>query len=300
MKTLIYGILIILSAPLFAQQDPLYAQYMLNPLLINPAYAGLNNNLNAMAGYRTQWTGLEGQPTTLNASVHSSVANNKVGVGILFVNDKTGGISNAETNFSASYKLEFRKSIFSFGMQAGVQSFRFDNSGLNVFDPDDNAFSSNENGTRLNIGAGAILKSEKFFLGLSVPRLLPSTFENGGQEFQLYNQHYYLAGSYVHYLNEQIRVIPSILLRGVKGAPWSVDLAVNLNINALHTAGIFTRNLNTYGILLQTLVKNKLRFGYVFEVPTNNSVGAQFTSHEICVGIITPAFSFHDKSKSSF
>src|SRR5688500_8390835 len=64
---------------LFAQQDPLHSQYMLNPLLINPAYAGLNNNFNGTAGYRVQWTGLEGHPQTMHASAHTSLVNNKIG-----------------------------------------------------------------------------------------------------------------------------------------------------------------------------------------------------------------------------
>lgn len=300
MRIIFVIVLTTLSLTAVGQQDPLYSQYMLNPLVINPAYAGLNNNFNAMAGYRTQWAGLDGQPTTLNASVHSSLVGNKVGAGILFINDRIGNISNSETNFSVSYKLELNQTKFSFGMQAGFQSFRSDNSGLNIFDPDDNAFTTDARGTRLNIGAGAILTSERFFIGLSVPRLLPSTFSNGGQEFQLYNQHYYLMGGYVYYLNEHIRLKPSALLRGVKGAPPSVDLAFNININALHTAGVFTRNLNTYGILLQTLIKEKLRFGYVFELPTKKSVGTQFTSHEISIGIMMSALSFHEKSLNIF
>lgn len=301
MKRLItIGLFLIATLQVFAQQDPLYSQYMLNPLLINPAYAGLNNNANAMAGYRTQWTGLEGQPTTMNLSAHTSVANNKVGVGILFSNDKVGGLSTTETNFSASYKLQFEESTFSFGMNAGIQSFRTDNSGINLFDPDDNAFAGDQRGSRLNIGAGAILKSEKFLIGFSVPRMLPSNFSSGGQDYQLYNQHYYLMMGYVHYLNEHIRLKPSVLLRGVKGAPPSTDIAFNLNINAIHTAGIFTRNFNTYGLLLQTLINEKLRVGYVFEVPTNNSLGPQFTSHEISVGLRLSVLSFHDKSLSNF
>jgi hypothetical protein len=99
-------------------------------------------------------------------------------------------------------------------------------------------------------------------------------------------------------LSESIQSM--LLLRGVKGAPPSIDLAFNLNINAIHTAGVFTRTFNTYGILLQTLVKEKLRFGYVFELPTNKSVGTQFTSHEISVGVLLSVFSFHEKSLSNF
>jgi type IX secretion system PorP/SprF family membrane protein len=298
-KTILFTCCVI-SLSVSAQQDPLYSQYILNPLVINPAYAGLNNNFNAMVGYRTQWTGLEGQPTTINASAHTSLTNNKIGAGFLIVNDRIGNITNTETNVSVAYKLNFKESVFSFGMQAGVQNYRTDYSDLNIFDPDDNAFIGGERGTRMNIGAGAILKSEKFLVGLSVPRLLPSSFTNGGQEFELYNQHYYLMGSYVYYLNDKIRLKPSVLFRGVSGAPASVDLAFNVNLHAIHTAGLFTRNFNTYGFTVQTLLKEQVRLGYVFELPTNKSVGTNFTTHEISLGILLSAFSFHERSLSNF
>jgi type IX secretion system PorP/SprF family membrane protein len=300
MKKLILLASCVISLSVSAQQDPLYSQYMLNPLLINPAYAGLNNNFNAIAGYRTQWAGFDGQPQTINASVHTSLVNNKVGAGFLLMNDKIGNISNTEINASFAYKLQLTETVLSFGMQAGVQNFRTDYSDLNPFDQGDNAFMGGERGTRINLGAGAILKSEKFFIGLSVPRLLPTTFNNNGQEFELYNQHAYLMGSYVHYLNERIRLKPTVLLRGVGGAPTSVDLAFNINFNAMHTAGFFTRNFNTYGLLLQTLLKEQFRLGYVFEMPTNKSVGSQFTTHEIMLGIQLSAFSFHERSVSNF
>jgi type IX secretion system PorP/SprF family membrane protein len=295
--TLLFS-LVAISA--FAQQDPLYSQYMLNPLVINPAYSGLNNNFNAMVGYRTQWTGLEGQPKTINASVHTSLVDNKVGAGILFTNDKIGNLSSTEAKATFAYKLNFEESTFSFGMQAGIQSFNTDYSGLNILDKGDNAFMGGERGTRINMGVGVVLKSEKYFIGFSVPRLLPTTFKNGDQEFDLYNQHFYLMGAYVHYLNENIRLKPTVLLRGVKGAPASIDLAINVNINSIHTVGVFTRNLNTYGVLLQTLLAEKYRFGYAFEIPTNKSVGAQFSTHEITLGVLLSVFDFHDRALSNF
>ena len=300
MKTITLILLTLCTLPAFSQQDPLYSQYMLNPLLINPAYTGLNNNLNVMVGYRTQWTGFEGQPQTITANAHSSFADNRAGAGILIMNDKIGNMQTTESNLTFAYKLQLKEQMLSFGMQAGVQNFRADYSELNLYHTDDNAFMGGERGTRVNLGAGVILKSEKYFIGISVPRLLPSTFSNGGQEFQLYNQHYYLAGSYVIYMNENIRFKPFVLLRGVKGAPASVDLAFNINLNSIHTAGIFTRNFNTYGLLFQTMLKEKLRFGYVFEVPTNKSVGASFTTHELTLGLRLSVFRFHERSLSNF
>jgi type IX secretion system PorP/SprF family membrane protein len=299
MKPLLILLLLITSVA-HAQQDPLYAQYILNPLVINPAYAGLNSNMSVMVGYRTQWTGLEGHPQTLNASAHTSLVDNKVGAGILFSNDQIANMTNNETNVSFAYKLNFKESTLSFGMQAGLQNYRTNYNELSILDPGDNAFIGGERGTRVNIGAGIILKSERFLIGLSAPRLLPSTFRNGGQEFNLYNQHYYLMGAYVHYLNEHIRLRPSALLRGVQGAPASVDLAFNININAIHTAGVFTRNFNTYGFLVQTLVKEHLRLGYVFELPTNKTAGTNFTTHELSMGIRLSVFSFHENTLSNF
>lgn len=300
MKTLTTLAFLLLATLSFAQQDPIYSQYLFNPLIVNPAYAGLNNRFNGSVGYRTQWIGLEGQPQTINATLHTSLLQNKVGAGLVFSNDQIGSMSTTEVNAAFAYKLQLDKSVFSFGMQAGVQNFNSSLNGINPFDQDDDLFLNGERGTRINLGAGLALKSEKFFVGLSVPRLLPTTFKSGNQEFDLYNQHLYLMGAYIHHLNEHIRLKPTVLLRGVKGAPASVDIAMNLNFNAIHTAGIFTRNFNTYGVMLQTLLKEQYRFGYVFELPTGKSVGTQFTTHEIMLGIQLSAFSFHERSLSNF
>lgn len=292
--------MIALSFSAMAQQDPIYAQYMLNPVLINPAYAGLNNEVNISAGYRTQWTSLEGQPQTLMLSGNTSLLNNKAGAGVLIVNDRIGNVSNLETNVQFAYKLNLDETTLSFGMQAGVQKFTTDYGALTILDQGDNAFSGTERGSRLNLGAGAILKNENFFLGLSVPRLLPSSFNNGGQRFDVYNQHFYLAGAYVHYFNERVRFKPSVLLRAVKGAPASVDLSANLNVNALHTFGVFARNFKSYGLTLQTLIKDQLRFGYVFEMPTNKSIGSNFTTHEIVLGIRLTMLDFQETTNHNF
>lgn len=293
-------LLVLFTSVAHAQQDPLYAQYLLNPLVINPAYAGLNNNMNIMAGYRTQWTGLEGHPQTLNVSGHTSIAGNKAGAGFLLVQDRIGNVTTTEANASFAYKLLLHETTFSFGMQAGIQNFKTDYSSFTILDGDDPAFTGTAGATRFNIGAGALLKNERYMIGLSVPRLLPSTFRNGEEEFQLYNQHLYLFGAYVFYLNERIRFKPAALLKAVKGAPASVDLAMNFNINAIHTAGVFTRNFNACGILLQTLLADKYRFGYVFEVPINRSVDTKFTTHEISLGLLLSVFSFHERSNSNF
>jgi type IX secretion system PorP/SprF family membrane protein len=289
-----------------AQQDPLYAQYINNPILLNPAYAGLNDNFNANVTYRNQWGGFEGNPVTYNANAHVSLVDNKVGAGLIFTTDKIGVTTNTELQAAFSYKLKLDDSkTFSFGMQAGFVNFRdnvLDRSRINPFDPGDPAFTQNENISKPNLGVGLILKTEKVLLGASVPRLLSTTIavSSTGQEFELYKQHFYFFGSYVIFLNENIRLKPSTLVRAVGGSPISVDLNFNFNFNEKITAGIFTRNFSAYGIQFQAKLGNNFRLGYTFEIPTGNSVGTRFLTHEVMLGTTMPVFDYHDRSISTF
>ncbi|HMQ00507.1 MAG TPA: type IX secretion system membrane protein PorP/SprF [Cyclobacteriaceae bacterium] len=279
-----------------AQQDPIYAQYLNNPLLINPAYAGSNNNFNGMVIHRTQWAGFEGNPTTLNFNSHMSVLDNKVGVGLMLIQDKLGNNSNTEIQTMYSYKIELGEPVFIFGLQAGLLNFRTDPDKLNLQDPNDPVFINVENKTKPNIGTGFILKSERYFIGLSIPRLLNTSIEEAGQSIDIYRRHFYLNAAYVVFVNERIRFKPSVLLRGTSGSPLSIDYNASFSIDEKYTAGLFTRNFNTVGLLTQMNFAENYRIAYVFELPTGNSVGARFTTHEISFGLKMALLRFHDRS----
>lgn len=290
------------------QIDPLYAQYLNNPLLINPAYSGLNNQFNASASYRKQWAGFDGSPSTFNVNAHSSFKDNKMGLGLIVLSDQVGANANTEVQATYAYRLDLKDKYLSFGLQAGMVNFKSNNGDLNPYNTDDPVFTSAFNFTKPSFGAGAILHSDKYFIGLSVPRLLKSTVTTDNnsttipdKEVQLYSQHFYLLGSYNIFINEHIRLKPSVLLRGVKGAKPSTDLNFALNLDEKMTAGVFTRNFNTYGLLAQLKLAGGYKFGYAFEVPSNKSVGARFTSHEFMIGLNMAVFSFQDKlSVSTF
>ena len=301
MKKLLPLVLLAISLQAAAQQDPIYSQYMLNPLVINPAYAGLSNNLNVTGSYRIQWIGVEGQPNTFNLNGSSSLLQNKAGIGLTFSHDQIGNTKNTEVNASFAYKLELgHDRTLSFGMQAGIVNYRINNADLNIYDEGDEAFMNNERGTTLNLGAGVILKGSDFLIGVSVPRMLPTKFKAGDSEFQLYNQHYYVFGAYVFYLNEQLKFKPTALVRAIKGASASTDIGANFIFNSIHSAGAFARNFKTYGIMLQTLYREKFRFGYVFELPTNKSIGTKYSTHEISLGIRMSVLSFHENTITNF
>ncbi len=280
-----------------AQQDPIYAQYLNNPLTINPAYAGSNNMFNASLQYRTQWAGIDANPVTVNFSSHMSVYRNKVGVGVMVVEDKLGDTNNTEFNTMYSYKIQINDSYLSFGLQTGFIRYKTDPSLLTIRDPGDPAFSQLTE-TTFNTGAGVILKNDRYMIGFSAPRLLPATVSQGGQQIELYKQHYYLFGSYIMFLSEDIRFKPSVLLRGTQNS-YSVDLNASFNIREFYTAGIFTRNFATYGVLVQAML-SKVRLGYVFELPGGSASTLNFASHELMVGVSMGVLSQHEKAVKTF
>lgn len=296
MKNILNLILCSVTLLCNAQQDPLYAQYLNNPFVLNPAYGGMNNNLSTALSYRHQWAGLEGSPKTLNLTGHMSLLNNRMGAGLMVVSDQVGANTNNEVFATYSYRIQLDGTkTLSFGLQAGVANYQTDNDKLNPQDRTDPFYTGTVSEFKPNFGAGAILSSDKFFLSLSVPRMLKSSTENEGVQATLYSQHFYGLGSYLFFLNERLRFKPSVLVKYVSGAPLSVDLNASFIIYENYQAGLLTRNFNTYGLFVQAQIRD-FRLGYVFEVPMSNSVGTNFTTHELTVGIRFNALPFHDKN----
>jgi type IX secretion system PorP/SprF family membrane protein len=281
-----------------AQQDPLYAQYLNNPLLINPAYTGSNKSWVTNVGYRRQWAGFDGSPTTLNFSSHISLVDNKVGAGLMVIQDNIGETKNTEITANYSYRIEQGDKSFLFGLSTGVMRYQVDPGQLRLQNPSDPAFGFT-NETQFNTGVGMMMKSERYMVGLSVPKLIPGRVSaTGGQEIEIYNRHVYLFAGYIMNINERFKFKPTTLIKGTAGAPASIDLNANLVIDQSYTVGLLTRNFNTYGLTLQAWLK-EFRLGYVFEVPTNQSVGQRFTSHDIALTYTLPFMAHHDRTRFS-
>ena len=65
MKKLLYILFLLLfAARIYAQQVPLYSQYMMNGFLLNPAVAGSEGYTAINLTAREQWLGLKNAPKT--------------------------------------------------------------------------------------------------------------------------------------------------------------------------------------------------------------------------------------------
>jgi type IX secretion system PorP/SprF family membrane protein len=275
----------------YAQQDPQFTQYMYNHSIINPAYATATEGTVNLGGiYRTQWVGLEGAPKTGSFFAHTPI-NEKMEVGISFVNDNIGDVVT-ENNIFADYAYILKlneTSKLSFGLKAG---FTFFNTNFNNFqlqsgnNTTDIAFDENISKTFPNVGLGTFYFTDNYYLGLSVPNLLTTKHienKNGIASTGVQDIHFFLTGGYVFTLNEKLKLKPAFMSKAVKGAPLSVDLSLNVLINNRIEAGLGYRLDDAVTGLVNFKVTPDLRIGYAYDYTTSNLGNYNSGSHEIMI-----------------
>ena len=103
----IIKILILLLVPLSSsgQMTPLKSQYVLNPMVLNPASAGNRGVLNLTAFYRKQWVGVKGAPETMTLTADAPFSDNRMGLGMIFTNDRVGVTKESHLMANYSYKV---------------------------------------------------------------------------------------------------------------------------------------------------------------------------------------------------
>lgn len=284
-------VILLLSVPsVFAQQLPQFTQYMFNTISINPAYAGSRETLSVVGLHRSQWVGLEGGPETQTLSVHAPLRNEKIGLGLSFINDALGYENFSYIYGDFSYTIQTgANSKLAFGIKAGMTHYNLDEELLN--DPsvvNDPFFNDVSNRWSPNIGAGLYWHSQRWYLGLSTPRILNTDYNNGGNGnidyVALERISYYFTGGYVFDLSNTIKLKPSVLLKATNGAPLSFDVSANFLFNETLWLGAGYRIDNSAGSLggiADFQVSKQLRIGYAYEYPISDIRPYTSGTHEI-------------------
>lgn len=269
-----------------AQQLPQFTQYMYNTIAVNPAYAGSRQALSVVALNRNQWAGFDGGPQTQTLSVHSPLRNEKVGLGLSLINDKTGFENFTYVYADFSYTINVSDDTkLSFGLKAGMTYYKLAEELYNATEVNqDPYFDERLNRWNSNFGAGILFHSNKWYFGLSVPKIINHDLNNQTEYAALETVHFYGIGGYVFNLSEQIKLKPSFLFKYTEGAPISTDLSANFLFNERFWIGgsyRFNGDQRDLGALVDFQVTDQLRVGYTYEIPTGEIRPYTSGSHEI-------------------
>lgn len=263
-----------------AQQESQYSQYMYNTMTFNPGYTGSREIPTAMALYRTQWVGLEGAPKTMNFSIQSPLSEHS-GLGLNVVSDQIGPVKTTGAMLNYSYTILGGTDVkYSFGVSGGFDNFNVDYTKLNRENPDP-YMTGQISQFSPNVGAGFYVHSYNWYIGLSAPKLLKTSFYDDVKE-TTYSQssHFYLIGGYVFDLNPYLKFKPAMLVKAVSGAPLAVDVSANFLINNRFTVGAAYRWDAAVSALAGFQVTDGIQIGYGYDYDTTKIGNYNSGSHE--------------------
>ena len=270
-----------------AQQDPQYTQYMYNMNVVNPAYAGSRGTLSLGLLARSQWTSVDGSPKTFTFDAHAPLGK-KVGVGLSVVADEIGPAKEQNIYADVSYTLTTSdEGRLAFGLKGGVTLLNVNL--LDVVLPQtgsagDPVFDENINDTFPNFGAGVYYYTNKWYAGFSVPNILKSEHmdKDNINTKAAEEVHYFLTGGYVFDLSSTLKFKPSLMFKGVTGAPVSIDINANFLLYDRFELGASYRIEDAVSLLFNFGVTPDFRIGYAYDYTISEFSNSQTGgSHEI-------------------
>lgn len=262
-----------------AQQEPQFTQYMYNMFVINPAYAGSNNMLTAVAFYRAQWNNIPGAPRTISFTMDKPLANEKIGVGFTAYQDQIGPSKEFYASLSASYSIQTSEnSELSFGLKAGVHNLDVNFSDANYYTEE---LLENFSKFAPTIGFGAFWYGHNWYVGASVPNILETNYMDDVLYSSATQQpHYYLTAGYIFQINDNLKFKPATLLKSVAGAPLSLDISANFMFVDKLTIGTAYRLDESVAFLTTFQITDQLNLGYAFDYNVGDVAEISDFSHE--------------------
>ena len=302
MKTFRYIWFVLLGwqSSLHAQQDPQYSQYMLNQLVINPAYSGTKDAVCAVMDLRKQWLSMPGAPQTGTMSMHGSLGNG-LGIGGHLITESIGPTSWTSAYVDLAYHFRLGKGKLSLGFSSGLVNYNIHVSQLDFKDGGEPILGYTGAQTRFDASMGLHYYTESFYAGASLSHLTsPNLYNTTGTVFvsptlqknvSLFfslQPHSFIYGGKAFKLNENLTINPSVMIKTIQGNAPSLDLNCNFLIRSTLWLGISLRS--GYGLvgLMQLQVAKQFKIAYAYDLGLNKIGIAGQSTHEIVL-----SYSFH-------
>lgn len=277
------------SATGFGQQDPQYSQYMFNPLIVNPAYAGSREAISAVLLHRSQWVGFKGAPTTQTFSIHAPVTKKNIGIGLSVINDRLGPTSSFQIAGNYAYRFRLGNGKLAFGLRTGLSNYVFDWNMIEYKDPGELPKDKSSNWIG-NVDFGMRFNTRTFYGGFTFSHLnQPSFFQNITDTAVVgYNSylapHFVLTMGKAFELSEVFVFKPSVLFKASEGNEAMTDLNLSFIYDKTLAAGFSLRS--RYGIIfmIEYNITDKLRAGYSYDFGLTRLNAHHGGSHEIFIG----------------
>lgn len=271
-----------------AQQESVFTFYKSQMNLVNPAYVGINNETLWTSSIRNQWSGIEDAPETQTLSYSTSLGKN-MGIGASVINDKTFIEKETFVGVDFSYKIQMNTTTGLYlGIKAGGNFYDVNTTGLESYNIESDQALSSINTFNPNFGIGAVLKEDKWYVSLSIPRLFNTNKaknQSGIAMSATDRPHVYLSGGYDFVLDPTFVLKPSVMMRYVNGAPVSLDLTTMLQIDTNFEIGGMYRTDKAFAAMSTFRLNNRFVLGYAYEMSTQPTLASARNTNEIILQV---------------
>ena len=293
MKKLLYitvFIFIVLGSR--AQQVGMYNHFFYKPLFYNPAYAGNQENIEAMMLNRSQWSSFNNAPQLNIFTIDGAVKEKKLGLGLTLISDKRGINRRTGGNVSYSYHANVNDDVkFLFGLSTGFINHSIDYSKVVTEDYSDvTLFPISQQKTAFDMNAGFAFIYKGLDLNFSVPQVLGNKVNyvddtSGVHTYYQHARHFLTSVKYKINLSKEkgVSLTPQAMVRIVPNAPLQYEGNLNLMWQNKFWLGATYKSNYAVSANAGITIYKQLDIGYSYEFITGSIGSYSGMSHEIMV-----------------
>ncbi|WP_232010876.1 PorP/SprF family type IX secretion system membrane protein [Mucilaginibacter gotjawali] len=305
-----------------AQQKPQYTQYVFNNLLLNPAVTGIENYTDVKAGYRSQWTGLQGAPVTSYLTIDFPLGNDFLqgdatafpaeggvnpssrlytqnymaaephhGLGFNIVSDVAGPINTTNIDIDYAYHLGLTDRLnLAVGVSAGFNHISLNTAQITLENPNDPAITNGNNSQwKPDLNTGIWLYSSNYYFGASVQQILPQNLYFSSTHSANASKtvpQYFLTGGVKFFLTDDVTILPSFLIKEINPVPLTYDINAKISFQDKFWLGGSYRHGDSFGVLAGLNISSFINVGYSYDITTSALNTVSNGTHEIVISLL--------------
>lgn len=250
----------------------------------NPAATGKEEALTANLFYNNHTTGFPGAQSTLFFTAHAPLKNYKMALGVKLEHESVGARNFTGFFFNYAYRIQLGANKLSLALGGGIYSGSLD---LLTGRDEEYDYALDENNTSStlpNFGVGALYYGNRYWVSLSVPRLLGQEVkESGGFGIKVADveRDYILAGGGKFGINEDFDIESSALIMYNPGVKMKVLINAMAVYKDRYKAGVGYKSSGVIVFALAFDINRQTSLAYSYDFNIGKLANLSRSSHEI-------------------
>lgn len=263
----------------FGQQSIEFSQYTLNLKGSNPAMVGANDQINALATFRSEYAGFENAPITyyVSADIGFKIANTKHGAGLSFYDNMVGLYRYQDINLMYAYRISLKTGDLALGALVDFSTTSLDKDKVKsveseYHDSSDPALSGACNDFKVDLGVGVSYTNPKWYAGISFLNILQPKYKLTEKVYFKKKMSMKFLGGYNFSFRNPLYKLKTYANINTDFVTFTGQIGANLEYKESYWGGLAYRIDGAVVFTAGIRVLNGLVIGYSFDLPTSRLI----------------------------